>query len=238
MHRFDARALRQAFAQIPVVGPLAKTIGRTLISRSQQVIQFTSSPGYWEDRYANGGNSGAGSYGRLARFKADVLNDFVAKNVVESVVEFGCGDGAQLQLARYARYTGIDVSLHAIELCQRKFGQDPSKQFFHTSLPEADTTRAELALSLDVIYHLIEDGIYATYMSRLVSASTRFLCIYSSNFDRRGAVAHIRHRCFTDWLQANAPQWKLTSTLTHPYPEDPRRPNDTSFADFYFFRSD
>jgi hypothetical protein len=238
MHQFDGHSLRQAFVQIPVIGPLAKRIHLTLISRPPNGVQFTSSPGYWEDRYATGGNSGAGSYGRLARFKADVLNDFVARNTVESVVEFGCGDGAQLQLTRYPNYTGIDISLHAVDLCQTRFSQDPSKQFFHASRPEADTAGADLALSLDVIYHLVEDSIYETYMSRLVSAATRFLCIYSSNFDRRGFVAHIRHRCFTDWLEANAPQWKLVSILSNPYPEDPTRPNDTSWADFYFFGLD
>jgi len=30
---------------------------------------------YWEERYAKGGNSGKGSYGKSAIFKADVIND-------------------------------------------------------------------------------------------------------------------------------------------------------------------
>jgi hypothetical protein len=33
---------------------------------------FTSSRKYWEDRYNLGGDSGAGSYSKLARFKAGV----------------------------------------------------------------------------------------------------------------------------------------------------------------------
>ena len=54
-----------------------------------------SSDQLWEKRYAKGGNSGAGSYGKLAVYKAKVLNEFIEenKNEVNSVVEFGCGDG-------------------------------------------------------------------------------------------------------------------------------------------------
>ena len=34
---------------------------------------FTDSAKYWEQRYRTGGNSGAGSYCRLAEFKAEVV---------------------------------------------------------------------------------------------------------------------------------------------------------------------
>jgi hypothetical protein len=34
---------------------------------------------YWEENYANGGNSGNGSYGVLAQFKGDVINQFINK---------------------------------------------------------------------------------------------------------------------------------------------------------------
>ena len=32
---------------------------------------------YWDQRYKKGGNSGAGSYGRLAEFKAEIINKFI-----------------------------------------------------------------------------------------------------------------------------------------------------------------
>ena len=41
---------------------------------------------YWENRYKKSGNSGAGSYGRLAEFKADVINNFIAENKITSVI--------------------------------------------------------------------------------------------------------------------------------------------------------
>src|SRR5690349_10767553 len=64
-------------------------------------VRYRSTSNYWESRYARGGNSGPGSYGRLAAWKAEFLNDFVRDNEVKSVVELGCGDGNQLRLMRY-----------------------------------------------------------------------------------------------------------------------------------------
>ena len=61
---------------------------------------------YWRDRYRSGGNSGAGSYGRLADFKAEIVNAFVREHDVASVIEFGSGDGAQLALADYPTLSG------------------------------------------------------------------------------------------------------------------------------------
>ena len=72
-----------------------------------------SSSRFWEKRYARGGNSGAGSYGKLAMYKKAFINKFVAAHGVETVAEFGCGDGNQRlfpvrdrQSRRKARGTG------------------------------------------------------------------------------------------------------------------------------------
>jgi len=196
---------------------------------------FQSSAVYWEERYGNGSNSGSGSYGRLAFFKANIINQFVRDHEVSSVIEFGCGDGSQLKLADYPDYTGIDVSPSATALCRRLFAGDPRKSFLNLDNPESEAACAELALSLDVIYHLVEDDTYEAYMRRLVRAATRFICIYSSNVELPGHVPHIRHRCFTTWLTTNAPEWKLSAYICNEYPYEINNPTETSWADFYFF---
>ncbi|WDH99000.1 hypothetical protein PUW24_09050 [Paenibacillus urinalis] len=66
--------------------------------------------GYWENTYKNGGNSGAGSYGMLAEFKAEVINRVIALHKLTRVIEFGCGDGNQLSYMDYKKYLGLDVS--------------------------------------------------------------------------------------------------------------------------------
>jgi Methyltransferase domain len=196
--------------------------------------QFTNSVDYWDKRYRKGGDSGAGSYNRLAEFKARFLNAFVEKNHVSSVIEHGCGDGAQLKLARYPSYTGIDISPKAVEICRSLFTDDPTKRFFQANLLPAGT-RADVALSLDVIYHLVEDQVFEAYMDKLFASAGRYIIVYSSNMVKEWHHKHVRHRRFTDWIAKHHPEWSLESTTPNEFPYDPARQGDTSFADFYVF---
>lgn len=227
--------LRRRMGAVPLLGPTLKL----LFGNHSSVPLFRSSPSYWEERYRRGGNSGVGSYGRLAHFKAETINRFVADHGITSVVEFGCGDGAQLELANYPYYTGFDISPHVIALCRRRFAGDASKEFEDLSGPRCDMVKADMAMSLDVIYHLVEDSAFDAYMRRLTSAGERFLCIYSSNVSLPGHVPHIRHRRFTDWIEEHASHWKFMRNIQNAYPHDPANPDETSWADFYFLqRSD
>jgi hypothetical protein len=90
---------------------------------------FTTSPKYWDERYKKGGNSGAGSYNRLAEFKAEVINDFIKQKNIFTVIEFGCGDGNQLKYFDVPSYTGYDISPTIVEHCTKIFENDKSKTF-------------------------------------------------------------------------------------------------------------
>jgi hypothetical protein len=142
---------------------------------------FPGSAAYWENRYSAGGTSGAGSYGKLAEFKASVLNRFVAEKQITSVIEFGCGDGNQLLYAMYPRYIGLDVARKAIRLCREKFQNDVTKSFFlydpECFVDRAGVLHADLALSLDVLFHLVEDEVFTRYMELLFQAGQRFVII-------------------------------------------------------------
>ena len=189
---------------------------------------------YWEDRYAQGGNSGAGSYGNLAEFKAKVINDFVIKHKIKSVIDFGCGDGNQLSLSKYDKYTGFDVSKTAIDICKQKFTEDKTKDF--RLMQNYNNEKAELTLSLDVIFHLLEDSVFDNYMKTLFNAGEKFVIIYSSN--KRGPkwVKHVKHRKFTDWTDKNASGWKLLEFIPNPHhTEGTGDTPDKSFSDFYIF---
>lgn len=194
---------------------------------------------YWEARYSQGGNSGAGSYNRLAAFKAEIINAFVADNAIDSVVEFGAGDGNQLSLYSFPRYTGFDVSPTVVEHLKTRFAGDPTKHFFHTA--EFSGQTATLALSVDVIFHLIEDPAYERYMHDLFAAATRNVIIYSSNWngDERyfaSPAHHVRHRKFTTWTARHATGWKCFRHIPNKYPpQEMQSGTDTSFCDFYFF---
>lgn len=196
--------------------------------------RFEGSAQYWDNRYARGGASGAGSIGKFAAFKADVLNGFVQRHGVQSVIEFGSGDGSQLSIASYPHYLGFDVSSEAINLCRERFKGDDSKVFL--ALADYAGQRADLTLSLDVIYHLVEDEVFEGHMRLLFDASQRWVIVYASNHDDtdRAEAAHVRHRRFTRWVEINRPGWVLRETIPNRYPftGDFRL---GSFSDFFIF---
>lgn len=223
---------RSAVRELPIVGSIASFLNRNL----QRLRIFPGSKDYWEDRYKGGGNSGAGSYSRLAQFKAEVLNQFAQDNGVETVMEFGSGDGNQLMLAKYPKYLGFDVSSTILRHCSGLFANDETKRFKLMDRYVNET--AELTMSLDVIYHLVEDDVFIPYMQRLFSASTKYVVIYASNSDEynaRLAAPHVRHRNFSKWVEANCPQWKLSKHILNKYQYSDSDPENTSFADFYFY---
>jgi hypothetical protein len=226
--------MKEKIKQIPVLGNLAKQIYSQITGNSANSETFTDSGKYWEDRYAAGGNSGVGSYDKFAEFKAEILNAFVANENITSVIEFGCGDGNQLTLANYPSYIGIDVSSTVISLCKESFAADSSKTF--ELMQEYDGKTGDLTLSLDVIYHLVEDEVFEKYITSLFNAATRYVIIYSNNYeDEAGSgAAHVKNRKFTTWIEANRSDWKLKEHIPNKYPSEGDYKTG-SFADFYIY---
>lgn len=217
---------------------LISKIWKKILYRINPNQLFPGSGQYWEDRYKEGGNSGAGSYNNLAYFKAEILNQFIISNNIHDVIEFGCGDGNQLSLAKYPKYIGLDVSRKAIQICTKRFNEDQSKSFFiYDTTAFTDNHgvfKVDLALSLDVIYHLIEDSVFEPYMKHLFQSAKRFVIIYSSNFDDSQRF-HERDRKFTDWVERHIKEWELKEVIKNKFPEDPNNPEATSKADFFIY---
>lgn len=231
-------SLKDFVKGIPFVGPAAGKIAHLPIFARVRNLSFQGSGSFWESVYQEGGTSGPGSYGRLAQFKAEILNDFVHSKGIQSVIEFGCGDGAQLQLAKYPRYVGVDVASGSIQRCSALYAQDPTKQFFLAGELPKNIGKFDLGLSLDVIYHLVENDVFDAYMRRLFDLSARYAVIYSSNRDGFTHAPHVRHRKFTNWIEKNAVEWRQDGFVPNRFPFDPKRPDEveeTSHADFYFF---
>jgi hypothetical protein len=222
--------IKQIVKSTPVVGAIALRISRWI----NPPMPFHSSERYWINRYGAGGNSGEGSYADLAEFKAEVLNAFVSENAIASVIEYGCGDGNQLSLAQYPKYIGFDVSPKAISMCAERFSSDETKTIKNMRIYGGETSA--LTLSLDVIYHLVEDGVFVEYMHRLFDSSEKYVIIYSSDTDKNiaGAAPHVRHRRFTMWVTDNKTEWSLIKHIPNQYPFK----GDTksgSLADFYIY---
>jgi len=218
--------------KIPLIDKAFKKIHQLWISLP---YVFNNSESYWIERYQAGGNSGQGSYNELAEFKAEILNKFVDQKNIKSVIEFGCGDGNQLKLCEYPAYLGFDISPDAIARCKEIFKKDRTKDF--DLLSNYSNEMAELSLSLDVIFHLVEDQVFDEYMLRLFEASEKYVIIYSSDYEENSILdgAHIRHRKFTDWVGRNKPSWELVNHIPNRYPLD----KDSAFgssSDFFIYR--
>jgi len=223
--------MKSLIKKLPVIRTIARVVYYTFVD---PLKPFPGSEKYWELRYKSGGNSGTGSYHKFAEFKSDFLNSFVKCNQITTVIEYGCGDGNQLKLLKYPLYIGFDVSPDAIYKCRNLFSDDVNKTF--KLMSEYANETAQLTLSLDVIYHLIEDDVFSVYMNRLFDSSRRFVIIYSSNTDKQEnfQAAHIKHRKFSLWIERNRPEWKLIQCIPNKY-QYTGNEQEGSFADFYVY---
>lgn len=195
---------------------------------------------FWDNIYKNNGNSGTGSYNRLAEFKADVVNDFLMENNIETTIEFGCGDGNQLSLIKYNYYVGVDVSPYIIDK-NRKIYENNDKRKFYCTLNEKHNyinEKFDLSISLDVIFHLLEDEIFFNYMDDLFRTSSKYVIIYSSNHEEYTRWPEYRHRNFMGYIQKNMEGWKLINFIPNKYPYIIGCEDKTSASDFYIFQKD
>ena len=223
--------IKHVIRDIPLFGSILIYIYRQYINPE---IPFISSENYWIHRYAKGGSSGDGSCGQLAEYKARIINEFVRQNMIASVIELGCGDGSQLKLAEYPLYTGFDVSLKALSICEEVFLYDTTKYF--KLMDSYNNETAELGLSLDVIFHLVEDSVFAEYMNMLFSVGMKYIIIYSSDSDEnlKDQPTHVRHRNFTLWIEQKMPEWKLIKYIANQFPFNGNT-RTGSFSNFYIY---
>jgi hypothetical protein len=151
-------------------------------------------------------------------------------------VEFGCGDGQQLALAAYPRYIGYDLSPTAVDICRRKFSADATKQFFVLDERRVGA-EAELALSLDVVYGLLEDELYENYLLTIFSAATRFVVIYGNGCVRRydATHIHIRLRDFNADIAQRESRWILVNAARNPYYSEIGTDPARSWSNFYVY---
>jgi protein O-GlcNAc transferase len=168
---------------------------------------------YWENRYKNKGTSGDGSYGDKAEFKGQFLSQFIKDptHSIKTIIDYGVGDGNQLKYIDTTgkKYLGLDVSATAVQKCRELYKNDHSKTFmevkaFSWSAP------ADLAISSDVIFHLVDDTVYQQYMKNLFAMSSKYVIIHAVDNDHKQAV-HVLFRKFTPYVAQHFPEWTLIS---------------------------
>lgn len=195
---------------------------------------------YWNGRYISGGNSGNGSYGKLANEKNNIVNNIVEKNNIQSVCELGCGDGNYLINSKYSKYVGYDISKRAIELCEEKI----KNKDYHFYVQDKDTKieKAELFLSLEVLFHITNQSDYFNYINNLFNNSTKYVIIQAfngSNHDMLrkhniNAPHHCFFREFTKYIDTKFNDWALLEIIKSEFPFGKHNKKGI-FSDFYVY---
>jgi CheY-like chemotaxis protein len=200
-----------------------------MIQLKDRVIRpFFNSTRYWQRRYKSGRSSGAGSRGANAAYKARFINDFIRSHNIETAIEFGFGDGVQLDLCEYPDYLGFEVSRTAIQQRREQFRGNATRRFKHLDAYAGE--KADLTVSLDVLYHLVESPVYDAHLTHLFDSSDRYVLLFSTCFDGNpSSVNHVRHRNTREWIDEYRPDWQPIR-LTTPTIERP-----DAAADFFAY---
>lgn len=172
-------------------------------------------PEYWEMRYASGRGPGEGSVGEAGQRKADQVNTELDKYDVGSVVDWGCGDGQITALLNLSErtYVGIDVSNTAIVSAMQA---NPEQAFVRMARRVSVTVRADASLSLDVIYHLVDDEEYRDYLRSVFESARDLVIAYATNHVDPLTARHVR---FREWLNDVPRGWTVVTM-----PHDPTTP--------------
>jgi hypothetical protein len=191
---------------------------------------FPSSREHWQRHYQRGGNSGPGSYGDFAEYKARQVNSAIAEHGIRSIIELGCGDGNQLSYLNIEQYIGLDASKVAIGLCLERYAGDSTRSFiwydpryFYDPL---HVVGADCAMSLDVIYHLKEHDVFARYVHDLFDRGRRFVIIYGMDRDENNREhASVHYRKYSDYIARNIHDFHLVKHV----------PAQDTFGDFFIY---
>ena len=121
-----------------------------------------------------------------------------------------------------------------VNKCKKEFNNDDTKSFYLTT--DIPQIKADLTLSLDVIYHLVNDYAYNGYMHQLFESSNQFVIIYSTNSDQTNSPAvHIKNHKFSDWVDNHRPDFSLLTKINNKYPYNGDN-TVSSPCDFYIYQ--
>lgn len=164
---------------------------------------------YWEARYADGGTSGAGSRGDEAAWKAELVSSVATAHEVTAVLDLGCGDGYVAALMHLpCPYLGYDPAPAAVSRCLlRKNGTG------HRFVNRLPSGTFDLVLSLDVIFHLVDDEAYREHLGMLFGRAGRYVLAYGTDREALGAP-HWRGRHWTPDVPRG---WRLRWRQTGPF---------------------
>jgi len=151
---------------------------------------------YWENRYREGGTSGAGSIGEFREWKWGIIARHVGK--IDDVLDVGCGDLSFWESRDCPKYLGIDISPTVIEHNRRR---RPNWQFKVQAAELRLDAHARIVLCMDVLFHIMEDGSFVRILQNLCEYSTEWIFIHTwsrNPFNVRWALRRLAHLQISD----------------------------------------
>ena len=131
------------------------------------------------------------------------------------------------------------MSPTAIKLCIARFKEDQTKSFFlfdqDCFLDNGGRMVCDCSLSLDVLYHLVEEDVYWKYLDILFSSAKKFVVIYAANLTLPQMTSHELYREFTKDISVRYPQWRLEEIKKNKAPAINYEDQEGSLADFFLF---
>jgi SAM-dependent methyltransferase len=174
---------------------------------------------YWDKHYLTGGDSGAGSFGAFSSWKADIVNQVISTYQINTVLEFGCGDGNQLLKFQIPEYRGLDVSSSAVATCKEIFKNDKSKSF-SVIRPNSnlDVSSAQLVMSLEVLMHITLEEDYLWTLEKIFESSEEFVLIQAPLFEYKlfPKHSHEKYRDIFRYLIDYLDCWSIIGLFVHP----------------------
>ncbi|MDG6222976.1 MAG: class I SAM-dependent methyltransferase [Candidatus Bathyarchaeota archaeon] len=145
---------------------------------------------YWERRYKQGGTSGEGSVDESRDWKWKIIDEEV--NIVENVVDVGCGD-LTFWLGRDCKnYTGIDISE---TILKKNKATRPQWKFIHSSSDRfIENLKAPIVFCFDMLFHIMDEDSFVKTVDNVCRYSSKYLFIYTwkkNPFSRSNALRRL-----------------------------------------------
>lgn len=160
----------------------------------------------WKNRAAN---SGLGSRGARANYKADYISNFVKENKIDKIIDFGCGDLIVAKDIEVGNYVGVDIVDH--KLPPKEEIKPNSFKVIVSSFDEFDENEtSQLVINLDMLYHILENE--SKYLEdtieTLYNASEEFIIIYAQD-SFRSDIKWSGHMFNSPWRQILENNYKV-----------------------------
>ena len=88
-----------------------------------------------------------------------------------------------------------------------------------------------MALSIEVLFHLVEDEVYETYLNDLFRLGVDYVVIMRSNCHE-----DIRLKCVLESVWKDRYSDEIRRLGAHGFPAASEAPGSFCFSDFYFFK--